>query len=540
MKKIPDFNDHRKAGGTIPDLLAVSVAVESSLAAATERRLDRAASPEDPEIDEDRLEDGDIEARFDLEPDDSRTWDATDAGNAERFAYQHCLRFRYVEDRGVWRDFDGVRWREEVGGLRNRMAIATARSIRIEALRLSDEPTYGSDGKKRCSPQERMMAWAYLSENRPRQEAMLAMGGHIEPISCRAESFDRDPYQLCTPGGVVSLGDNLRVDPCRPEQFMTKSTRGRLLGSGYRRDAAPNWDAFLQQTFSGDADLTAWVQRAVGLTLIGAQPEHLFLFCFGDGRNGKSTFLNAVKYAMGDYATMLPPNLLVEKRFDQHPTELTELEGVRMAIGAEVPRKATWDEARIKSLSGGDPIKARKTGKDFYEFPASHTLWMSGNEKPRIKGTDEGIWRRLRLIPFTVTVPAASVKRGLPALLEAEANGVLTWAIEGCSAYMAGGLGTCSAVETATGEYREDEDDFGRFIREACIVKPAAHVTKSAMRKALDAWYLSQGRHAPADPVVKSELAKRGIVGKQGSDANDRKRCWLGIGLAENIDRDEV
>jgi putative DNA primase/helicase len=238
-------------------------------------------------------------------------------------------------------------------------------------------------------------------------------------------------------------------------------------------------------------------------------------------------------YMLGDYAFTLAPDVLVEKRGDSHPTELADLEGKRMAIGTEVPRGSAWNEVRIKMLSGGDKVRARRMRQDFFEFDATHTFWVSGNDKPRIKGTDAGIWRRVRLVPFAANIADADVDPDLPVKLQAEAPGILSWALDGCAAYLASDLGTCKAVSEATDAYRKDEDILGRFIEDCCIVGAGRLAVKSAFREQLRTW-LEEHEYRPiSDRQLKADLLKRGIVQSRTNACAPWE--WVGVGLRESV-----
>lgn len=451
---------------------------------------------------------------------------ATDLGNGERLADRHGGTLRYVEDRKEWRAWGRTHWKRDDTAAVQRAAAETARSIMAEADRLSDKITKNSRGTLQASPREQRQAFAFASESKGRLDAMIALGGHVPPISCQAAAFDLDSWQLCTPTGIVDLHADGGVTPCRPEAMLSRCTRARVDSMAY----APVWTAFIEQIFCGDNELRDWVQRAVGLSLIGVQRDHLFLFCWGSsGGNGKSTFLNAILHALGDYGVSLPPGLLIAKKFEAHPTELADLEGARMAVGAEVPKGAAWDEVRIKSLSGGDPVKARRMRQDFSEFPATHTLWISGNDKPRIQGTDGGIWRRVRLVPFAGQFTHAA-DLDLPAKFatQAEMDGILSWCLDGAREYAAHGLGKCAAVESATACYREDEDLIGQFLKDRCTLGTTLTVEKAKMREALNCWFADREDKRPSDRELKADLAARQITDGQvhGGD-----RVWRGVAL---------
>ena len=454
----------------------------------------------------------------------------TDLGNAERLVDRNGAVIRYPEDRQEWRAWVSPVWCRGDMGPVYRATGAMARSIRDEAAQLSTVPNENpTTGKPAPSDSTKMYAHAAASESRRSQESAIALAAHIPPVSCRASDFDRDPWLLNTPGAIVDLRSDGATTPNRPAAMLSRCTRAKAGTMAH----APRWDAFIAEITCGDAELSGYLQRAVGQTLIGTQREHVFFFCYGGGRNGKGVFLGTLTWILGDYGITLPPNLLIEKKNENHSTELTDLEGARLAVGSEVPRGAAWDEVKIKMLSGGDRIRAHKMRQDYYEFDASHTFWIAGNDKPRIRGMDTGIWRRMRLIPFLANVAPESEDRDLSAKLQAEADGILWWALEGCRMYLADGLGTCAAVETASTTYQVEEVFVGQFIEECCFVGEGYSVTKADFRAAMGAWMESQGYNIPNERILKSDLLKRKIV--EGRADRTSPRGWMGVGLQRPV-----
>lgn len=449
----------------------------------------------------------------------------TDLGNAERLADACGATLRYAEDRQQWLAWRAPAWRRGDTGTVYRAAAGTVRAIANEAAELDDTPMIDPlTGKTKPSDRQRMLAHGVKSESRGAQDNMIALAGHVPPISCVAADFDRDPWLLNTPSGIIDLRDGA-VSPCRPEAMQSRVTTTEY----HPLAASQVWRNFLKQITCDDAELEDWLHRAVGLSLIGTQREHVILFCFGGGANGKGTFLNALLYALGDYGMALPPNALMERKFEAHPTEIADLEGKRIAVGAEVPKSAAWNESLLKQITGGDPIRAHKMRQDNIEFLPSHTLWVAGNDKPRIRGTDRGIWRRMRMIPFEADIPTDQLDPDLPVKLQADSAAILAWAVDGCREYLARGLGMCAAVAAATDEYRRDEDVFGCFLEDCCILSINATCYKSTFRDALRQWLHDREYRPMTDRAIKAELTRRGV-----SEARDGRTGgweWRGINL---------
>ena len=449
----------------------------------------------------------------------------TDTGNAERLIARHHGIMRYLEDRQEWRTWTSPVWRRGDMGPLYRACTDTARAIASEeAPELSDEPNvHRLTGKLQASDSDKARGHALLTESRRSTESMIALAAHMEPVSSKASDFDKDPWLLNTPSDVIDLRD-MSTRPPAPELLQSHVTTAHYVPFA----TSQLWGDFVRTITCGDDDLAAWLQRAIGMSLIGVQREHVFIFCLGGGRNGKGTFLNTIGYALGDYALTLPPNMLVEKKNEHHPTELADLEGRRFAIGSEVPKNAAWDEVLIKTLTGGDEVSARHMRKDFVRFKASHTFWIAGNDKPRIKGTDAGIWRRMRLVPFLANIAKEDEDPDLGTNLRNDADAVLAWAVDGCRMYLHSGLGTCAAVELATASYRQDEDLIGQFLAECCQVGPTCTVVKDAMRKAMREWFSAHEYRAPSDRVIRPDFVQRGFKDVQ---RHGGIRFWVGVSL---------
>lgn len=450
----------------------------------------------------------------------------TDSGNAERFIDRHGHAFRFAEDRAEWWSWVTPVWRTRDAGPMYRAALETARSIRAEADLCDDE----RPNKNTKSEREKMLSWALVSESRRAMDSMLTVAAHLKPISTTSSAFNVDPWLLNTPKGIVDLRDDGSITPNRPEAMMTRCTRAKYDAMA----TCPEWSAFMKTITCGDVELEDYLQRAAGMTLIGNQRDHVVLFCSGDGGNGKGTFLNTLLWVLGDYGMTLQPNVLIEKRNDSHPTELADLEGMRMAVTAELPRNAAWDEVKLKSLSGADRIRAHKMRQDNVEFDASHTLWIAGNDQPRIRGTNAGIWRRMKAIPFDANIPPEEQDRDLPDKLKAESDGILWWMLEGCRMYRERGLADCAAVARKTSEYRRDEDLLGQFLDTCCIIDPSATVPKHIFRAAFTEWADSTGFHVPTDRSLKSDLARKEITDHR--PAKSEPWVWMGVKLTPDVD----
>jgi putative DNA primase/helicase len=256
----------------------------------------------------------------------------------------------------------------------------------------------------------------------------------------------------------------------------------------------------MQTITAHDLDLSQYIKRAVGYSVTGRTDEHCLFFAYGNGKNGKSTFMNMLSMVMGDYATTTSVEALLDinAKGEGASPYMARLPGKRLAMAQEMPEGRRMNESLVKSITGGDRIATRGLYKDVFEFTPSHSLWVSGNHKPRIAGTDDGIWRRLRILPFTTTIPEAQRRdsRVIEAEFYAHRTGILRWLIEGARMWYKMGLSSCRAVDDATAEYRGEEDAVARFITERCDVGATRSVSKALLYAAWREWTEDEGDKA--------------------------------------------
>jgi putative DNA primase/helicase len=257
--------------------------------------------------------------------------------------------------------------------------------------------------------------------------------------------------------------------------------------------------------------------------------EEKLIFLYGTGANGKSVFLNVLLKIFGDYGQPTDPDLLVTTPGDHHPTGIADLMGVRLAVSNELEEGQLLREALLKKLTGGDPISARFMHQNFFTFKPTHTLFMAGNHKPIIRGQDEGIWRRILMIPFLYTIPEPDRDRQLMEKLMAEAPGILRWLVEGCLAWQRNGLEIPAEVRYAVGVYREDSDPLADFIEEKCVIHPVGVVTKVELYQVYATWGKENGM-----PIINQKAFFNLILQKYPQIEQKRsasQRYWQGITL---------
>jgi putative DNA primase/helicase len=352
------------------------------------------------------------------------------------FSALYVDRLRYVAAWNKWLEWDGTRWRFE-DTLR---AFDLARVLCRDAL--------DADNKT-------VAAVIALARADRRQAATVAQ-------------WDADPWLLGTPGGTVDLRTGALM-PARQEDYITKITSVTPANEP-PAESCQLWLEFLQRVTRGNQELQDFLQRTCGYCLTGLTTEESLFFLYGLGANGKSVYLRALAGVFGDYHKTASMDTFTVTMGERHPTDLAMLRGARLVTAIETEEGKRWDESKLKALTGGDPISARFMRQDFFEYVPQFKLKIAGNHKPVFRNVDEAIRRRVKLTPFTVTIPAPQRDKKLSEKLKAEWPGILRWMIDGCLAWQKDGLKPPDVVKEATESYMAGQDDLQRFIDDACVV----------------------------------------------------------------------
>jgi len=440
----------------------------------------------------------------------------SDTANARRVAHHMGGWLRYVP--GIsWHVWDGVRWRCDPLEARRHVGKLGAIVMREAGeIAVRDQ----SDGARELS--KALMKFAGQSENVPKIEAAMKAA---EPLlRCDPDALDADPWLLGCANGPVDLrtGELLPADPAR---MLTKST-----GHAFDPDAqCPTWEAFLARIFRGNPELPEFMQWLVGYWLTGLTDPPYMAILYGTGANGKSTLVSAIQNAMGEYAGVAARGLLVKRYGEQHTTDIAALQGKRFIIASESAEGAKLDEDKVKALTGSDRITARYMRENNFTFTPTFKVAMQTNHKPSIPGTDEGIWRRILLIPFAEMIPEAERDLLLRDKLRNEAPGILRWAVDGARIFARDMNRASPAIVTAaTRAYRTESDVLGAFIESECV-EGADCVVPSATLFSRYEWWCASNRESPvAHRTFGLRLKERGF-----DATKDRRgqRQWKGIAL---------
>jgi putative DNA primase/helicase len=363
---------------------------------------------------------------------------------------------------------------------------------------MSDHET---DMKARLVALQKQQAWALKSEDARRINAMIELARSEPGIAIKPEDLDRDPWLFNCSNGTLDLRSG-KLREHRRDDLLTK-----LCPTPYEPEATcPLWEKTLSTIFAENASLVDYLRRLCGYCLTGTTGEQILPIFWGEGSNGKSLVFEVVRFVLGTEYVGVGANELLGSgngNYEPHPTYLADLFGRRLVTLAETREGGRLNEAQIKKLTGGDRIKARGMREDFWEFTPTHKIWLATNHKPDVRGTDHGIWRRLRLLPFTVrfwdpdkreTGPEhLRADKGLPDKLKAEASGILAWMVRGCLEWQAGGLNEPEEVQIATSEYRGEQDVIAAFIRDRCQVDPEYECRAGDLYAAYRQWHEASG-----------------------------------------------
>lgn len=426
----------------------------------------------------------------------------SDTGNAARLIALHGDALRHVAEMG-WFCWIGTHW--EADKLR-RVQEAAKHTI-AEFRRQAERMFARADGKDAKDAAKAIVAFACQSENANRINNMIALASSDPKVAKTPDDLDAHPYLLNVANGTVDLRTGALKTHDR-DDMLTICAPASL----YSWADLPTQSvlvAFLDSV-QPDLETQAFIWRCIGMSLIGEQRDHVVLFAYGEGGNGKGTLFRACKAAFGRYFCTIPADMLIEKQNKAHAAQTAQLMGKRLVVADELPTGRSFDAAEVKRLSGGDDIAAQFMRQNWFNFKPSHTLWLQGNDKPHTQAGDYGMWRRMKLIPFLTKVVA--VDNDLDRKLDAERDIVLRMAVDGAVAYLRDGLQSCAEVEAATAAYKSDEDSIGQFLAECCDLGDGHTCVKTTLRTALEAWWRGEGKlRAPTNQTLKADFAKRGI-----------------------------
>jgi putative DNA primase/helicase len=420
----------------------------------------------------------------------------TEDALALRFSERHENDLRYVAARAQWFKWDGVRWRPEPTHLAFDLARDSCRT---------DAETYGN-GRPLAVTAQMVAAVERMAKADRRQAATL-------------EQFDADGWLInaATEDDMsTAQAFDLRNGTARPPSpgdFITKKTACAAAAPGTPH---PLWTMFLDKITAGNVELQKFLQRYIGYCCTGATDEHVFVFAYGTGANGKSTFINTVLKILGDYGTVADVGTFIASNYERHPTDMAKLHGARLVVAQETEKGRRWDEAKIKTMTGGDKMAARFMRQDFFDFIPTFKLFITGNHKPRLENVDEAMRRRLLLVPFVVQIPPEERDPDLPEKLKSEWPAILRWCLDGCGEWRRIGLAPPDLVTEATKSYFDDQDVLSEWL-EDCTADggPFAFTASTQLYASWKQWCDERGMEPGSVKALSDGLTDRGYIPKR-------------------------
>ena len=434
----------------------------------------------------------------------------SDLGNAERLIDRHGLDLRWCDPWAKWLVWDGARWKVDDTRAIHRKAKDTVRRIYAEAGE-ADDP----------KDREEIASHAGKSESNQRINAMLERAR--ADVAILPDDLDTDPWLFNVQNGTIDL----RTGTIRPHNRTDLITK--VAPFNHDSEATcPNFLDFVAQIMDGDQALIDFLQRVFGYALSGSIREQVMFIFNGLGANGKSTLLDLFLATTGDYGSQTPTDTLMVKRGESIPNDIARLRGTRLVTAVESEDGRRLSESLVKQMTGGDRMTARFMRAEWFEFKPQFKVILGTNHKPTIKGTDHAIWRRIRLVPFKVTIPDAKQDKDLVEKLRAELPGIFNWALAGCLAWQRDGLAMPAAVSAATANYRAESDILAGWMTDCCVIDPTATETAKALYESYVQWCQDAEENSVTQRTFGTRLTERGFDRFKGTG---NIGMWLGIAL---------
>lgn len=387
---------------------------------------------------------------------EEKQYNFTELGNAEWFSDAYAEKALY-SNQYSWLLWNGKKWESDDLG-----------KVERWAAKLFKELWKAEDN-------EAALKWARSCESRRILTNSLALAKSFLPV--RTEELDRHKYLFNVQNGILDLKSGTLL-PHSSKYLLTK-----ISSVGYEKDAeCPTWEKFLASIFkdekgNADYELIRYVQKLIGYSMTGDISDQSIYFLYGSGKNGKSTFINVIHDILGEYARQSNKDTFIANdNKNGANNDVARLVGSRFVSAIESAENEKLDESLVKQLTGGEKVTARFLHKEFFEFTPEFKVFFTTNHRPIIRGTDEGIWRRVKLIPFTVQIAEADRDRDLPVKLRQEVSGILNWMLEGCLLWQKEGLTPPQSVEDASNDYKREMDILHPFLNECCIVEKSSYI----------------------------------------------------------------
>jgi len=443
----------------------------------------------------------------------------TDLGNAERLVNKYGEDIRYSHQVKSWYIWDTMRFSLDVTSRITELAKETVKEIFIESAKYSQLNPRHADALKKH---------AMKSSMHQRINAMITLAQSDPKVAIDIDKLDTSPWFLNCQNGTLDLRTG-ELHPHRREHLITK-----LIPIEYDADAqCPQFLEFLYTIMGRNTDLVSYLKRIFGYALTGTTIEQCIFIFFGIGGNGKTTLLEIIRKVLADYAKNAEFDSFIYRLNSTIRNDLARLCGSRFVTASEPERNVTLSESLVKQITGGEPITVRLLHKEYFEFFPTFKVFFAVNKKPNIIGADTGIWRRIRLIPFNVTISENQRDKNLLEKLQKELPGILSWAVEGCMEWQREGLQEPKEVLEETNYYKYIMDDFADYIADQCIVGPTEYVGTKELFQNYTNWSNYKKLKSIGKKEFNEKIKERGYTQKRDSKTQGWK--WSGIGLKKNL-----
>ncbi len=445
----------------------------------------------------------------------------TEDAYAERMAIVHGGEIRYQALVNRWIEWDGKRWATDES--KNAQMQGRAKAM-LDATYAAAGTITGDDHTEK---QKKFRREVQGKESKRAIDAIIDLTRSEPGIMIRPDELDSDPMLFNVANGTIDLRTD-RLLPHDPKGLITKISPVTFDPEA----TCPKWDTFILEVFDGNADLIAYVRRALGYLLTGDTSEQDFWIAWGGGANGKSTLLNTVLKVLGDYGTTTAFTTFDAENRNQYGNDIAALKGRRFVFASEAERERNLAEARVKAVTGGDAISCKYLYGEYFTFTPQFKVWLAVNHKPNIRGTDRGIWRRLKLIPFARNFEDVLVTK-LPETLAGELPGILNWMLAGLAEWRDIGMDEPDCVKVATEDYRLESDQLGQWIEQKCEIGPDHSASATNLYSSYKAW-LTENNDDKYPLGTKSfgvQLSeRRGVTRVKGTAGEDKgKMIYHGL-----------
>lgn len=448
----------------------------------------------------------------------------TDLGNAERFMVHFGEVVRYVPELNLFRRFDGKSWNDDD----NHTEMKLIASMVVRKI-YSEAEMYDAEADR-----VKIATFAMKSEAADRIKAMISLLPAQPELIARLNEWDADPWLLNVANGTLDLRTG-ELRNHRAKDYLTT-----ILPTEYHPDAeCPLWHKFLDRATGENEELKDYLQRASGYCLTGDTSEQIFFFVYGLGNNGKSVFTGTLRKLLGAYATRVSTDLFMvkDKSSNGHKEGLANLRGKRLVIASELEDGKQLATSLIKDLTGGESIRADRKYHHEIEFQPLCKPWLVGNHEPVIKDTTLSIWRRVKKIPFTVTIPDDEIDRKLADKLEPEYPGILAWMVRGCQDWQKYGLDEPEVVKLTTAIYRAEQDILKDFLDECCVLQKSGVETLADLYKEYKAWCDANDQTPLGKRNFTGRLREKGVIFGKGTGG---KHTAYGIRFLTDNEKVEI